>query len=257
MQTIAIANHKGGVAKTTTARNLGALLADRRRVLLVDLDPQAALTGACGITEAAPNLSDVIGVAQPSRVSLRDVIKPLSPTLALAPGDIALAASELGLSTRMGRESVLRKALATVAGNFDVCLIDCAPSLGMLTINALTAATGVLIPTQPQAVDLRALRLFLDTLESVKTELNPGLKIIGVLVTFYDSRLSHHAQAIDAMHSAGLPVLPTQIGRSVRLAEASAEGKAISEYAPDNPQAANYQELAKVIEKWLQKESKI
>ena len=163
MLIISIANHKGGVGKTATTHALGVLLAERLRVLLCDVDPQGALTGACGVNDATPTLADVLnstGTAKTvgaGRVLMRAVIRPLSDHLSIAPASIDLAASELGLSARLGRESVLKKALATVSNDYDVCLLDCPPSLGLLTVNALAASDAVLIPAQPTAQDARAL----------------------------------------------------------------------------------------------------
>ncbi len=253
MQTIAIANHKGGVGKTATAHALGTALAlgHGRNVLLVDIDPQSSLTGACGVEAGNDSLGDVLGGAKPGHIELQDIVKKLDEGLYLAPSDLSLAATELGLVSRMGRENVLKKALATVDDYFDVALIDCPPSLGLLTVNALAAADAVLIPTQAQVVDLRGLSLFLDTLDRIRGELNPGLRTLGVLPTFYDRRLIHHREAIDAMVGAGLPLLPVRIGRSVRVAEAAAGGETVITYEPNNPQTSAYQELAEVVNEWL------
>jgi chromosome partitioning protein len=151
----------------------------------------------------------------------------------------------------MGRENVLKKALASVGDTFDVALIDCPPSLSLLTVNALTAADAVLIPTQPQAVDLRGLRLFLSTLDNIRQELNPELQTLGILPTFFDSRLTHHKEAIGAMERAGLPLMNVRIGRSVRVAEAAANGETVVTFEPKNPQAQAYRELAEEIHQWL------
>lgn len=255
MNTIAIANHKGGVGKTATVQALGtALAADHgRRVLLVDADPQASLTGACGLeAEAADaSLAEVMGTATPGSLALRDVIHELGTRLHLVPADLSLAASELGLVARIGRENVLRQALTAVAGGYDVCLIDCPPSLGLMTVNALTAADAVLIPTQPQIVDLRGLRLFLDTLGQIRQGLNPELETLGILVTFFDRRLIHHRGALETMEAADLPLLPVRIGRSIRVAEAATRGEAVTTYAPRNPQAKAYRRLGEAVEIWL------
>jgi chromosome partitioning protein len=255
---LTIANQKGGVGKSTTTRALGAVLSQdnpsrpARRVLMIDLDPQASLTGMCGIVDTdGRNMYDVLGGAQPGRAGLREILQEITPTLHLAPADIALASGEIGLTSRIGRESVLRKALAGVASSHDVALIDCPPSLGILTINALTAARGVIVPTQPQIVDMRALALFLSTVDTIRAELNPSLEVVGVLPVFYDARYSHHNEAIETMHDAGLPVLPVTIGRSVRVAESAGAGQSVTDYAPDNARADEYRELAKVIDQWL------
>jgi len=228
MQIIAIANHKGGVAKTATAHSLGVLLSEDRRVLLVDCDPQASLTGACGIPDApGRSLAEVIGGADPGRLALSDVILELSERLSLVPSDLALAQSERGLMQRLSREAVLKRALATVARSYDLAILDCPPSLGLLVINALVASDGVLIPCQPTATDIRSVQGFLDVVASVQ-EINPRLEVVGILPTFYAGHYTSHKAALDAMIRAGLPLLNTRIGRSVRVSEASAIGQAVT-----------------------------
>ena len=255
MRTISVANHKGGVGKTATAHTLGVALARdyHQRVLLVDIDPQASLSGSCGVIDAAENsLAEVLGGAMPGKLPIQEAIRKIDTNLWLLPADIALAVTELGLVSRMNRDSVLKNKLEEVRDQFDIALIDCPPSLGMLTINALTASNGVLLPTQPQSVDLRGMQLFLDTLDQVRSELNPSIETIGVLPTFYDGRLIHHQDALHAMTGAGLPVLPVQIGRTVRIAEAAHEGESVLTYAPENPQAKAYQRLAEEVSRWLE-----
>ena len=247
MVIIAVANHKGGVGKTATAHTLGAVLAEdhNRRVLLVDLDPQSSLTKAAGIADAGGrSMAEVMGGAAPGTLSLSEVIRTLGDRLSIAPADIALATTELGLTARMGRENVLKRALDTVTGSFDLVILDCAPTLGLLTVNALTAAHCVICPTIPQAADLRGLSLFLDSVQSIRRELNPDLEVMGVLVTFYDVRLNHHRAAIDAMEGASLPLFLVRIGRTVRIAEAAGAGQAVTQYEPKNPQADAYRDLA-------------
>jgi len=154
MRILAIANQKGGTGKTTTALNLGANLASQgRRVLLVDLDPQSSLTLAT-LGECDKTLADVLGGAQPGTVTMQAIIQSIAPGLDLAPGDLALSTSEMALAARLGRENVLKKALASVTG-YDLVILDCSPSLGLLTVNALTAANAVIAPTLPSALDLR------------------------------------------------------------------------------------------------------
>jgi chromosome partitioning protein len=253
MKILAIANQKGGVGKTATVQSLGAALSQEHGldVLMVDADPQASLTGACGIAGAEPSLADVVGGASPGSLAISDILEQIKPGLYLAPADISLSGSELGLVSRMGRENVIKKALAGVSEHFDIALIDCPPSLGLLTLNALTAADAVLIPCQPSAVDLRGLRLFFDTLERIRGELNPELETLGVLVTFYQDRLNHHQTALEALREAGLPVLDVTIGRTVRVAEAAGEALSVIEYAPDNPRTQEYLELSNEVIKWL------
>lgn len=254
MKIIAIANQKGGTGKSATTHALGAVLAAelQRRVLMVDIDPQSSLTEASGVGDAEGiSLAEVLGGATPGKTKLQDIIVEVSENLFLAPADLALAATELGLASRMGRENVLKKALTTVANYFDVTLIDCPPSLSLLTVNALTAADAVLIPTQPQAVDLRGLSLFLETLQNIRQELNPELETLGILPTFFDRRLTHHRDAIEAMERADLPLMQVRIGRSVRVAEAAANGETVVTFDPKNPQALAYRELAEAINQWL------
>ena len=195
-----------------------------------------------------------MGGATPGTTPINDILIELNPNLYLAPADLALAATELGLGSRMGRENVLKKALKPLGLYFDVAIIDCPPSLSLLTVNALTASNAVLIPTQPQVVDLRGLRMFLDTLDNIRQELNPDLETLGILPTFYDRRLIHHREAIEAMEGASLPVLSVKIGRSVRVAEAAASGETVVTYEPKNPQAQAYRELAEIIDQWLRNE---
>ena len=254
MEIIAIANQKGGVGKSATAHALGAVLASdyERRIMLVDIDPQSSLTEACNGGDTANNsMAEVLGGATPGSMPINEILVELDENLYLAPADLALAATELGLSSRMGRENVLKKALAPVKPYFDLTLIDCPPSLSLLTVNALTAADAVLIPTQPQVVDLRGLRLFLDTLDNIRQELNPELETLGILPTFYDRRLVHHREAVEAMQNAGLPMMKVAIGRSVRVAEAAASGETVVTYEPKNPQAQAYRDLAEEIDQWL------
>lgn len=248
MKIIAIANHKGGVGKTATAHILGAALAERGRdVLLIDLDPQAGLTAACGVQDAESTIADVLGGARPSNMPITEIIRHVSDRLSIAPAGLDLAVCEAGLYFRTARESVLRRALAGLTA-FDYALIDCPPSLGVLTINALAAADGVIIPTLPQAQDLRALLQFLETVKVVQSEVNPGLRLLGILLTFYDARLSHHRAAAEAIQAAGLPVLPVMIGRSIRVAEAAGAGQSVLTWDNGNVQAENYRKLAEVID---------
>jgi chromosome partitioning protein len=147
---------------------------------------------------------------------------------------------------------VLKKALARVAG-FDLVLLDCPPSLGLLTLNALVAADALITPAQPTISDLRGVNLFLQTIDQVKEELNPRLETLGILLTFYDGRLNFHKAAVEAIQAAGLPLLPVFVGRSVRVSESASVGQSVVTYDPGNPQSENYKRLAEAIRLWLNK----
>ena len=197
------------------------------------------------------HIADVLGADRPGKTQISEILIKLSPNLWLAPSDLSLAFAELGLVQRMNRKMILRRALATVAGRFDVVLLDCPPSLSLLTVNALGAANGVLIPTQPQAVDLRGLALFMETLDGIKAELTPDLEVVGIAVTFYDDRINMHKDVVALMVDAGWPVMDVKIGRSIRVAEAAGVGKTVYKFEPDNPQAVNYRNLTEAVNQWL------
>lgn len=251
MQTLAFANQKGGVGKSTSALTLGSLMAAAgRRVLLVDTDPQASTTQAAGIVSDS-SLADVIGGSEAGSLAITETIKPVHPGLDLVPGDLALASCELGLTQRWGREIVIKAALASVTG-YDVCLIDCPPSLGLLTVAALTAAQGVICPTLPAAPDLRGLKLFLGSLEKLrKAGLNPALQLAGVIVVQFDRRLTAHNQALETLLAAGLPVLMPPVPRSIRVQEAAGAKVPLPTYDPNGRTTAAYQEITKEVIKWL------
>ena len=244
-RTIAVANQKGGVAKTTTVASLGAALAELgQRVLLVDLDPQACLTFSLGLDPETVQLSlhDVLL----GRVSAGMAVHPTEDGPDLLPATIELAGCEAMLLTRTGREYTLRVALEELLASYDVILLDCAPSLGVLTINALTAADEVLVPLQCETLSHRGVGQLLDTVQDVQRLTNRGLRVLGVLPTLFDSRTSH-ARAVLADVSAryGLDVVEPAIAKSVRFAEAPARGRSILRTAGRTPGAAAYRALAR------------
>lgn len=259
MKTIVIANHKGGVGKTATTHALGTGLSMAGfRTLMVDLDPQASLTGACAVNAPGESMAEVMGNTQEGTLALPDILIDVGDgrPLHLAPSDILLAQYEPGLFMRRGRENILVNALTPAQSVYDVCLIDCPPAQGLLVVNALRAADAVIVPTQPQISDLRGLSLFLGTIEQVRQELNPLLEILGVLVTFYDGRTLHHRDAVQTMETQGVPLLQARIGRSIRVAEAATSGTSIIDYDPENPQAENYLALSEEVATWLRNAAK-
>jgi chromosome partitioning protein len=250
MITIAASIQKGGTGKSTSVSTLGAILASNgRRVLMVDCDPQSSLSQALGFDCPGRSLAETIGGSEPGRLPLARVIRQVRPGLDLAPADIALASSELGLVVRLGRESVLKAALDQVRRDYDVCLIDCPPSLGLLTINGLVAARAVISPTLPSVSDLRGLALFVETLEKIRA-INPDLVLLGVVVTQFDTRVTAHRQVLEMIERQGLPVLGT-VPRSVRVQEAQGRNAPLTEYDPGGRVLAAYHDIAKGLETWL------
>ena len=248
---LAIANQKGGVGKTTTAVNLAASLAiAERKTLLVDADPQGNATSGVGVprdTIGASVYEALVDGRAPADAVIRGVTLPL---LDVMPATQDLAAAEIELVDREGRQTALRRVLAPVEGDYDFVLIDCPPSLGLLTLNVLTAADGVLIPIQCEYYALEGISQLLNTVRLVQQNFNPALAIDGVLLTMYDSRLNLCRQvAADAKEYFGAKVFRTVIPRNVRLAEAPSFGKPILLYDAQSVGAKSYlavgQELAK------------
>ncbi len=243
---IAMCNQKGGVGKTTTAINLGAALAEQgRRVLLVDFDPQGALSVGLGVN---PHELDrtVYNLLMERSVRADDVLlKTNVPGLDLLPSNIDLSAAEVQLVGEVAREQTLTRVLRPVLGAYDIVLIDCQPSLGLLTVNALTAADSVIIPLECEFFALRGVALLMDTIQKVQDRLNPRLELEGILATMYDSRTLHGREVLSRVVEAfGDRVFHTVIGRTVRFPETTVVGEPITTYASTSPGAAAYRQLA-------------
>jgi len=242
---VAVANQKGGVAKTTSVASLGSAFAELgKRVLLVDLDAQACLTFSLGVDPDAVTVS-INEVLVVRGVSARDAIVSCADGVDLLPSVIELAGAEAQLLPRPGREYVLRSVLEPLRQDYDVILIDCSPSLGVLTLNALTASQGVIIPMPCEMLSHRGVGQLLDTITDVKAILNPGLEVFGILPTLYDGR-SKHARAVlaDVGERYGLPVLSPPIPKTVRFAEAPALGRSILTTSRSSKGARAYREVA-------------
>jgi chromosome partitioning protein len=246
-RTIAVANQKGGVGKTTTTLNLGAALhKEGKRVLLVDLDPQAALStslesGANGSEKTVYEV--LLGKSAASRVVRRTRAGPQ-----LIPANIDLAAAEVELVAEMGRERILSEALEPVRDRYDFILIDCPPSLGLLTINSLVASRDVIVPLQCEYLAMRGLGLLLKTVEGVRARLKRDLEVAGILMTMYNGRTLHAQEVLEEVRkSFGSKVFPMVIKTSVRLKEAPAAGMSILDYAPSHEAARAYRALAREL----------
>jgi chromosome partitioning protein len=241
-QVIALANQKGGVAKTTTTLNLGVALAERgRSVLAVDLDPQSNLTMSQGIDpdDVDRSMFDVLVHKTP----ILEVIT--SREIDLAVSSIDLAGAELALSSMIGRERALQKALLPVRADYDYILIDTPPSLGLLTINALTAADSVIVPVQCEYLSLRGLIQLENTLTMIRDNLNPDVRIQGILPTMFDGRTLHAKEAVEILQeNFGGLVYDTRIRKTVRYAEAPVKGTSVLKYDSKGNAAKAYRDLA-------------
>ncbi|HEV2075533.1 MAG TPA: ParA family protein [Thermoleophilaceae bacterium] len=244
-QVIAFANQKGGVAKTTTTLNLAAAFVESgHRTLCIDLDPQANLTMSQGIDPDSLDLSmyDVLV----NRVPLIEVIRKREVEVACA--SIDLAGAEIAMSTQIGRERSLQKALAPHMEDYDFVCIDTPPSLGLLTINALTAASKVIVPVQCEYLSMRGLIQLQGTLSMIKENLNPDVEIEGILPTLVDTRTIHAKEAIELLEeNFGHRVFASRIKKTVRYAEAPVKGMSVLKYDPDGNAAYAYRQLAKEV----------
>ncbi|MEA2453330.1 MAG: chromosome partitioning protein [Actinomycetota bacterium] len=243
---LAFANQKGGVAKTTTTLSISAALAERgRRVLAVDMDPQGALTYSMGIDP--DTLDETVNDVLVRRLPVEKVV--VSREFDLLPANIDLAGAEAVLLAKTGREYALQRALRDVLPAYDYILIDCPPSLGILTINSLTAAHGVVIPLQCEALSHRGVGQLIETVGDIRHFTNPDLELVGVIPTMFDGRSNHAKEVLEDVGSRyNLPVLGPPVRKSIRFAEASQAGKSILAYAPSHPGAEAYRALAGVLE---------
>lgn len=243
MRTIALANQKGGTGKTTTGANLAAALAEkRRRVLLLDMDPQSHLTVHLGAEPSPPGMYEVLmGSVSWDDALRRGVVDGVD----LVPASLALAGAEVELAGEVGREVMLRSAISRLDGEYDYVIIDCAPSLGLLTVNALAAVREVFIPVQVEWMALRGMGQLVETVRVVRERLNPPLQITGVIPCMYKARRILCAEVLDALRQHfGNSVFKTVIRENIRLAEAPSHGVPITVYDPRSRGAEDYRRLA-------------
>ena len=244
-QVIAFANQKGGVAKTTTTLNLGVALKEKGfKVLAIDLDPQGNLTMSQGWNpdEIERSMFDVLV----HKLPIQEIIRPAEVDVAVS--SIDLASAELALSSMIGRERALEKALVPIRGEYDYILVDTPPSLGLLTINALVAANGVIVPVQCEYLSLRGLVQLQNTLAMIRENLNPNVDIQGILATMYDRRLVHSREAVEILReNFGDLVFNTKIRKTIRYAEAPVKGQSVLRYDPGGEAADLYRDLAKEV----------
>ncbi len=246
---IAMTNQKGGVGKTTTTINLGAALVETgRRVLLVDFDPQGSLSVGLGVNPHTLDRS-VYNLLLTRDVAVADVVLPTAvPGLDLLPANIDLAGAEVQLVSEVAREQTLRRVLSQVRHDYDIVLIDCMPSLGLLTVNALTASDKVIIPLECEFFALRGVALLTETIEKVTDRLNPELEVLGIVGTMFDGRTLHSREVLERVVEAfGDKVFHTVIKRTVKFPETTVAGEPITTSASNSPGAAAYRSLAREV----------
>src|SRR5256714_232121 len=260
MRTIALMNQKGGVGKTTTTVNLGAALAESgKRVLLIDIDPQAHLTINYGLEPSSdlPSLYDVLVEEKP----LREAIHTINDRVGVVPSSIDLAGAEIEMVSILGREMLLKKRLeaANLANDYDYVLLDCPPSLGLLTINALAVATEVIIPMLPHFLALQGMAKLLETIQLISKRMNPRLRVSGIVLTMFDPQVKLSSEVVSELQgfiesAKGKPlpwsdarIFETRIRRNIKLAESPSFGQTIIAYDPASNGAADYRALAKEV----------